>query len=511
MGNVTNLKQGSKGDDVVKLQNALIDAGYDVGSTGADGSFGPKTLAAVKQYQKDNGLQVDGIAGKNTLGALYGSGNQNANNANNGSKPAVADPVKPAAVDPVADVPAADAPAAVDKPNLYGNMTEEGLANYNNLLTQAFDTINQIQASRPGAYQFGADYGLANDYLNQYQNRDPFSYDFNSDALYNQYKDQYIQQGQMAMMDTMGQAAAMTGGYGNSYAQSVGQQTYNQYLGQLNEVMPELYGMAYDRYNQEGQDMLNMYSLYMDREQDNYNKYLDTVDMWNSELAQAKDYYNTLYGEYTDAYDQNYLEKQDAKEWEYKETQDAKADKNTNYNKLANLAATGYEPSKEELDAAGMTQKEYDAIKTASTSSTTGTGANNTTKYSDLGVGTQTQWDSYAKKADTWNGLADVWGRMKIAGHDPIDSAEYIMQWATKNDGAKPTYDELLAFGDTLEKAGVSEDDIKAFIYEWQNRFGLVEKNPSLSGLLGWLPTMGANIASGVGDFFANIKNGASK
>ena len=47
MANVTNLSKGSKGDEVVKLQNALIDAGYDVGSTGADGSFG----AIGRSYQ----------------------------------------------------------------------------------------------------------------------------------------------------------------------------------------------------------------------------------------------------------------------------------------------------------------------------------------------------------------------------------------------------------------------------------------------------------------------------
>ena len=70
----------------------------------------------------------------------------------------------------------------------------------------------------------------------------------NSDALYQQYRDLYTQQGQMAMMDTMGQAAAMTGGYGNSYAQTAGQQMYNQYLGKLNEVVPELYQQAYNRY-----------------------------------------------------------------------------------------------------------------------------------------------------------------------------------------------------------------------------------------------------------------------
>ena len=53
--------------------------------------------------------------------------------------------------------------------------------------------------------------------------RQPFKYDMNADAMYQQYKDAYTRQGNMAMRDTMGQAAAMTGGYGNSYAQTAGQ------------------------------------------------------------------------------------------------------------------------------------------------------------------------------------------------------------------------------------------------------------------------------------------------
>ena len=433
MANVTNLSKGSKGEDVKKLQTALIDAGYDVGSTGADGSFGAKTLAAVKQYQKDNGLQVDGIAGKNTLGSLYGTTNNNNAGASKGGseKPAVADPVKPAAVDPVADVPTADVPATVDKPNIYGNMTEENIANYNNLLTQAYDTINQLQSSRPGAYVNGADYGLATDYLNQYQNRDPFSYDFNSDALYNQYKDQYIQQGQMAMMDTMGQAAAMTGGYGNSYAQSVGQQTYNQYLSQLNEIIPELYDRAYNRYNQEGQDMLNMYELYMGREQDNYNKYLDTVDLWNSQLSEAKDNYTTLYNEYTNAYNQNYAEGQDTKNWEYKEQQDAKADKNTNYNKLANLIqSAGYEPSAEELKAAGMTENEAKALKDAYTKSTTVTsGKNNSgTTYREMDIDVVQKAFDRCESVDAIDALANIY---KSEGYNP-ETIKAMAQAAAK-------------------------------------------------------------------------------
>ena len=91
--------------------------------------------------------------------------------------------------------------------------------------------------------------------MNDIENREKFSYDVNGDALYQQYKDQYTTQGKLAMMDTMGQAAAMTGGYGNSYAQSVGQQAYQGYLQQLTDKIPELYQLALNKYNSEGEEL----------------------------------------------------------------------------------------------------------------------------------------------------------------------------------------------------------------------------------------------------------------
>ena len=57
-----------RGEDVRTLQRALNDAGYDAGA--ADGIYGKKTERAVKRFQKDNGLVVDGIAGKRTFEAL---------------------------------------------------------------------------------------------------------------------------------------------------------------------------------------------------------------------------------------------------------------------------------------------------------------------------------------------------------------------------------------------------------------------------------------------------------
>ena len=137
------------------------------------------------------------------------------------------------------------------------------------------------------------------DIMDKILNRERFSYDLNGDALYQQYKDKYIQQGKMAMGDAIGRASAMTGGYGNSYAQSVGQQTYQAHLNELNDIVPELYQMAFDRYNQEGQELYNKYGMLSDDKNteygiwsDGYNRLLGDRDYYSAEADSAfdKDY-----------------------------------------------------------------------------------------------------------------------------------------------------------------------------------------------------------------------------
>ena len=61
-----------KGEDVRNVQNALIARGYSCGHLGADGQYGSDTKEAVKNFQRANGLTVDGIVGKNTCTALGG-------------------------------------------------------------------------------------------------------------------------------------------------------------------------------------------------------------------------------------------------------------------------------------------------------------------------------------------------------------------------------------------------------------------------------------------------------
>lgn len=102
--------------------------------------------------------------------------------------------------------------------------------------------------------------------------RPSFSYDVGSDPLYQQYKDRYVQQGQTAMRDTMGQAAALTGGYGSSYAQGVGQQTYDRYMQGLTDKIPELYSAAYSRYQDEGNRLMQQYALAKDKEDTEYSR-----------------------------------------------------------------------------------------------------------------------------------------------------------------------------------------------------------------------------------------------
>lgn len=160
-------------------------------------------------------------------------------------------------------------------------------------------------------------WGKLTDTMNAIENRKKFEYDLNGDMLYNQYKDQYTTQGKMAMMDTMGQAAALTGGYGNSYAQTVGQQTYQGYLQQLNDKVPELYQLALDQYNREGDEMYNRLSAYGNLYNTEYGEHRDAVADSKDELSHL----TNLYGiksdeEYSQWYDGEQM-RQQANEQEF--------------------------------------------------------------------------------------------------------------------------------------------------------------------------------------------------
>lgn len=166
-------------------------------------------------------------------------------------------------------------------------------------------------------------------------NREGFRYDMNSDPLYMSYRDRYTREGRLAMKSTMGQAAALTGGYGSSYSQAVGQEQYGAYLEKLGNVMPQLYSAAYSRYKSEGDALSEKYAMAVKRGESEYNRYRDR-------LSDAKAQQELGYK----------LEQQD-----YERQQKA-------FQTLMSLiSSTGYEANEDDLKQSGMSQAQADAIR----------------------------------------------------------------------------------------------------------------------------------------------------
>lgn len=140
---------------------------------------------------------------------------------------------------------------------------------------RAMATLKKAETSAP-TYASSYDDEISEIY-GKITNRQPFKYDYSTDPLYGQYREQYTQLGKQAMRDSMGQTAALTGGYGNSYGSAVGQQQYDAYLQRLNDVLPELYGQAYDVYSAEGDALRQQYALATDQRNTEYNLYRDAL------------------------------------------------------------------------------------------------------------------------------------------------------------------------------------------------------------------------------------------
>lgn len=166
------------------------------------------------------------------------------------------------------------------------------------LVTDAYAQLQSLQAPTYNN-QFE---GQLNSLYEQILNRPKFKYNVNADALYQQYKDQYLQGGKTAMQDTMAQASALTGGYGNSYAQTAGQQQYQNYLQELNNQVPTLANMAYSKYQDEGSELRQNYGMTKERYDDVYQKFRDDMSDYQanrsylaSRADAERDYDLTLY------------------------------------------------------------------------------------------------------------------------------------------------------------------------------------------------------------------------
>jgi hypothetical protein len=170
---------------------------------------------------------------------------------------------------------------------------------------------------------------------------------FKSGDLYKGLQRDYQQQGQQAMKDTLGQVAARTGGMASSYATSAANQSYNNYMGALEEAARNMYNDEYARKRDDYDMALREYDTA-------YGEYRDQVgDAW--------DRYNAAMNAYQDERNYNYQLERDAAEDSEAAKLQAQADAYDEiYARIANGEtlkdiADSYEQSVEDMDWKGLT------------------------------------------------------------------------------------------------------------------------------------------------------------
>ncbi len=132
-------------------------------------------------------------------------------------------------------------------------------------------------------------------------NREDFSYDPATDPLYQNYRKQYTREGQRATADTLGQAAAASGGIPSSYATTAAAQAGNYYAAQMTDKIPELYQLAYNQYLNDYNMQLSDLGVVQGAEQSDYDKYLNELQQYNTDRAFD---YNAWLDEYNMTKDQ---------------------------------------------------------------------------------------------------------------------------------------------------------------------------------------------------------------
>ena len=278
----TMVAYGSQGGAVKQLQSELNKRGYQLDE---DGVFGKKTKAAVRDYQKKNRLtMVDGIAGDETWGSLL--------SAPTAAEQQAAAAAAEEAARPEARVTESTARRLAELEKGYQPSEDVAAA-------RAYR--DSVAAMQPGEYDSGFEDQLQALY-DQIEGREAFSYDPEEDEAYRRYARLYAAQGAAAMEDTMGQAVSLTGGYGSSYAQAVGQQAYDRYLGELAALVPELRQAALAEYRQEGQALTDRYNMLNQQEKAAYDRWQDTVAQWQRALSEAQSSYDDVSAQDEKAY-----------------------------------------------------------------------------------------------------------------------------------------------------------------------------------------------------------------
>ena len=127
---------------------------------------------------------------------------------------------------------------------------------------------------------------------NDIMNAEKFSYDPAKDKLFQLYKEQYDAQGSRAMQNQLGAAAAFSGGYNSSVAQTSSQNAYQNYLSALSEKAAETYQNALNMYRYNQQNMFDKYNAARDMNNASNEAYWKQADAKAQRMNSAYNAYN---------------------------------------------------------------------------------------------------------------------------------------------------------------------------------------------------------------------------
>ena len=276
-------------------------------------------------------------------------------------------------------------------------------------VNQAMQQMQAMQNAKPQGYtsKFGAQ---LEQILQKITNPEKFKYTFNGDEIFKSYADEYTQRGKQASLDTMGQAAALTGGYGNSYASQAANQQYQQYLNSLYDRGMDLYDRAYQRWLDEQNNTMDQYSVLAQQDNTDYGRYRDQYGDWEKD----RDYYT---GRYDTENERDYSRYQNNLQYwtglaqvenaDYRSEQDRQeairqynqnfaesqrqAEIQRNYNYAMQMLQNGKMPSDALLALIGLSKADAKKLRNKKAGSGSGKGGSNKDKdaASDDGIGNQ--------------------------------------------------------------------------------------------------------------------------
>lgn len=167
---------------------------------------------------------------------------------------------------------------------------------YNQAMAYTNQLLSQLSSGRTSYTD------KVNAMMDQIANRDKFSYDPDTDPLFQQYLQNSMESGKKAMNDTIGQASALTGGYGSTYATAAANGAYNNYVEDAYDNLTDYYNAALNTYESETQDLYNKLGMYNTADQTEYDR---LATAYSANLSNADRMYNQEYSNYWDTANYN--------------------------------------------------------------------------------------------------------------------------------------------------------------------------------------------------------------